>query len=271
VAAGWSDEEVARRWLIIAKIKRNGSLDVALPTDDQIKAELAKDEGRVSKLRQRLSHVSWFMGALCEHISRRINVEEGITGTCWEGRYDLKLLADEPSILVCGIYVDLNVVRAGLAATPEESRHTSVFDRIRAHQQSKGSDPRAAVPADGWLCKLTLDESRPVDAPEHYCSASSRRASDKGILSVSLPQYLELLDCTGRRFVEGKRGKISDGLLPILRRLRIDADKWFDAVENFEKWFGRVVGAMPEVTRVAERAGRQWFRGQSRCAEVFAG
>ena len=98
MAAKWSDEEVVRRWLIITKIKRNGTLDVDPPTDEEIQAELAKDKDRAQRLRLRLSHVSWFMGTLCEHVSRRINLEEGVTGTCWVGRYDGKLLANEASI-----------------------------------------------------------------------------------------------------------------------------------------------------------------------------
>jgi hypothetical protein len=37
--------------------------------------------------------------------------------------------------LVCGIYVDLNRIRAGEALTPESSNRTSAYDRIGARQQ----------------------------------------------------------------------------------------------------------------------------------------
>ena len=35
-------------------------------------------------------------------------------------------------ILLCGIYVDLNPIRAGEADSPETARYTSVYQRIQA-------------------------------------------------------------------------------------------------------------------------------------------
>ena len=77
------------------------------------------------------------------------------------------------------MYVDLNPVRAGAADTPEESTHTSVFDRIRSmvwttKPSTPGDQPEPAAPAacestcepppahprcpDAWLCELTIQE-----------------------------------------------------------------------------------------------------------------
>lgn len=133
IAGTWSDEDVVRRWLTIARIKRMGLCDVPAPSKKRIQQELARP-GRVAELRNRLAHPSWWMGTLCESISRRINREEERKGTCWEGRYGCRRLADEVGALLCGIYVDLNLIRAGLARTPEESRYTSAYDRIQARQ-----------------------------------------------------------------------------------------------------------------------------------------
>ena len=55
----------------------------------------------------RLSHISWFMKALCEHIGRRANREDRYTGHFFEGRFDGRDLTSKAAILVCGIYVDL--------------------------------------------------------------------------------------------------------------------------------------------------------------------
>ena len=34
------------------------------------------------------------------------------------------------TLLVCGIYIDLNQIRVGETLTPESSTHTSAYDRI---------------------------------------------------------------------------------------------------------------------------------------------
>ena len=104
----WTDEEVIRRWLTISRLIRSRDGETIRPvTDEEIAVEAAKPD-RIAKLRSRLSSVSQFMKALCEHIARRANREEGVTGDFFEGRFRSRKLEHEGSILVCGIYVDLN-------------------------------------------------------------------------------------------------------------------------------------------------------------------
>lgn len=55
--------------------------------------------------------------------------------------------------------------------------------------------------------------------PGPMASELKSRASDKGFLSIKLPDYLELVDWTGRQIRGGKRGRISDKCKPILERL----------------------------------------------------
>ena len=52
---------------------------------------------------------------------------------------------------------------------------------------------------------------------------------------MSLPQYLELLDWTGRQLRPGKRGAIAKNAPPILDRLNLSAELWLHAVEQFSK------------------------------------
>jgi hypothetical protein len=267
VVRTWSDEEVVRRWLIVTRLKRNGADKLVEPTAAKIAKELNKP-GRVAKLRGRLADVSWFMGALCENISRRCNREDRCSGAFWEHRYKCRDLADEASILVCGIYVDLNQIRAGEAATPEDSRHTSIYNRIQGALQRRSQATTAveSVPPDGWLCELTLQEEQ-AQADESPCPAW--RASNKGLLSISLEKYLELLEWTGRQIRSGRRRSIPSSLAPILDRLGINRANWLEMTESFDDWFGLVVGSLAAIKSAAERAGRRWFRGQSRCAEAF--
>ncbi len=64
-----------------------------------------------------------------EVIARMANAEE-CTGRFWEGRFKATVLSDESAIAACMVSVDLNPVRAGLAATPEQSDFTSAQERI---------------------------------------------------------------------------------------------------------------------------------------------
>jgi hypothetical protein len=273
IVATWSDEEVARRYLSINLQVRNlNGESPRQPTDLEIACQLA-DPKRVRFVRDNLSSVSKFMGSLCEHIARRANREDNVTGRFWQGRFECRSLEDESAVLVCGIYVDLNQIRAGETTTPEESRHTSAYDRIHARLQpadaAEEATPGAApMPADGWMCKLSLEQGLEADVRQGQSSTTPWRASDRGILPMSLDEYLELLDWSGRTVREGK-GSIPSHLAPILLRLGINATHWTDAVTRFSEWFGRVVGKAGRVLERARQAGRLYYRGRARCAAVF--
>jgi hypothetical protein len=58
------------------------------------------------------------------------NTGDECTGRFWAGRFKATVLPAEAAIAACMVYVDLNPVRAGLAATPEKSDFTSDQDRI---------------------------------------------------------------------------------------------------------------------------------------------
>ena len=286
IAATWSDEEVVKRWLQIAQLKRGRRDEPSEPTEARIQKELAR-KGRVQQLRARLSDVSWFMGALCENIARRSNIEDGCTGRFWETRFSCRDLASESAILICGIYVDLNPIRAGEARVPEQARYTSAFDRIEGRKlrqaaavlgqaqqssdrlDSSGTADTEPMPPDGWLCELTLASGPDVDVQAGLRSSTPWRASDKGIVSLSLDEYLQLLDWTGRKLAAGKRGSIPAELAPILDRLEIHPSAWLDAIEGFEKKFGRIVASVSGMAKKAAETGRRWFRGISAAAETF--
>ncbi len=129
----WSDEEVAIRWKRLYPPRDPATGSPIEPAECDL-AMIVSDRARVSELRERLSSLSWFMRCLSEPIARRANREDGCTGRFWEGRFKSQVLLDEAAILACSIYVDLNPIRAGVARTPEESEHTSAFDRIQSLQ-----------------------------------------------------------------------------------------------------------------------------------------
>ncbi len=197
----WTDEEVVQRWLLVSLLakSRDGTIRQEKVTPLRIQTELQKP-GRVEELRKRLSDPSYFMAILCEYIARRSSREDGCKGRFWESRFGMQELTSEAAMLVCGIYVDLNQIRAGEAEAPETFTHTSVYDRIVSRQhkrdakkgrkarewdrQTAGEESESCA---GWMCELTLEplfrlgRNRPSDVK----SASGRRASDKGLLLIT--------------------------------------------------------------------------------------
>ena len=91
-------------------------------------------------------------------------------------------------------------------------------------------------------------------------SASARRASDKGFLSISLCAYIELLDWTGREIRSDKRGAIPSHLAPILTRLGLDSSRWCDLVSEFGRYFKRAVGTAAHLQEEATRRGQRWLQ-----------
>jgi len=237
VVKAWSDEEVARRWWNLFPSRRNKDGSPAEPADTDLKA-LTADPKVLAELRARLSSVSWFMRCTSEVIARMANAKEKCTGRFWEGRFKATVLPDESAIAACMVYVDLNPVRAGLAATPEQSDFTSAQERIA---DLKSADDVSTVDAKdvriehgekaGWLAPIELEPKRKKVREK----SSSRRASNRGCVFMSLPEYLQLLDWTGRQLKPGKRGSVAKTAPPILERLDLSPELWLQVVEQFGK------------------------------------
>ena len=186
---------------------------------------------RLAVLRQRLGNLSWFMRYLNEPIARHANREDDCTGRFWEGRFACQALLDDPAVLGCMVYVDLNPVRAGVVATPEAGLHTSVRSRaqsLQSHHQ-------------------TL---RPL--------ASSIRSQ---LLTVTTRQYLELVDWTGRTLHPAKKDSVPTDAPPILERLAMRPRQWLVQVPATESHFWRAIGRTEALLARANSAGLKWLQG----------
>jgi REP element-mobilizing transposase RayT len=127
----WSFDEVIQRWLclhkgsfLIQKYQKGDAIGVA---------EMNVMTRSVDDWRVRLASVSEFMQQLNQVIARQANIEENCTGRFWEVRFKSQPLLTEEALLTAMAYVDLNPVRATMAATPEQSKHTSIRERITPH------------------------------------------------------------------------------------------------------------------------------------------
>ena len=259
----WSDTEVARRWWNLFPKRKDNSGQAAEPHEHEL-AMLMADAKALAEKRQRLSSISWLMRCLAEQIARQANKEDGCTGRFWEGRYKCQRLLDDAAVLACSIYVDLNPIRAGIAATPEDSQFTSAYDRIHAHRPSSSS--LASKTDDAWLSPVRADPcSDDLKEGQSPC-----RASNRGFLNMELDDYLELLDWTGRQTRDDRRATIPSKLQPILNRLHVSQGMWVDTVLNFGRWFHRAAGRQASLSLEAARHGRQWFAGIRHSRKAFA-
>ena len=95
-------------------------------------------------------------------------------------------------------------------------------------------------------------------------SHSGWRCSDKGFLPVTLTEYLELLDWSGRQIVAGKRGAIPEHLEPILLRVGICPENWLTLALEFGRLFHRVAGSCSSLSGQCNlRTGHPFRRGQA--------
>jgi hypothetical protein len=163
------------------------------------------------------------------------------------------------------MYADLNPVRAALAETPEMSLYTGAKDRIddlaaRVDQYSSHLwECEGIGRQSGWLSPIEIDQHQDLPGPD--ADTTGRRASNNGFLSISLTDYLELLDWTGRSLSTDKRGAIPEHLAPILTRLNLDTDRFCKVVSRFGKLFMRAAGTAEHLADEARRRGVRWLQG----------
>lgn len=83
------------------------------------------------------------MKRLGQHYVQYVNRAHGRTGTLWEGRFRSCAAASERYVLACYRYIELNPIRAGIAAHPRDYRWSS----YRANAQREGDGLLAPHPA----------------------------------------------------------------------------------------------------------------------------
>lgn len=225
-AADWSDEQVIQHWLalhrgplIIQRFNRGLTLTPA---------EHRTVDDIVRVWRHRLQDLSWFMKCLNEPIAKQANREDNCTGHFWESRFVSQALLTEEALLSCMAYVDLNPVRANIAATPEQSDHTSLKERVEPTFNLAEAIKGQPLPNPFEL---------PVKPLLHFDDAISN--TDQRGIAFSLSDYLQLVDWTGRAIRDDKAGHIGNHLPPILTRLGISPADWLQASTAFEAVFRR--------------------------------
>ena len=240
-------EEVVARWTAMFSVP---PVIARWQKGDALEAESRLALAMIQRWRERLYDVSWFMKCLNEHLARRANAEDNCSGRFWESRFKSQALLDEASLLTAMAYVDLNPVRAGIAATPEDSTFTSIYQRIQEIPATASSSARAEPAPQIPLMSL---QSGPTHLP---------------VLPYRFQDYLSLVDWTGRAIRDDKRGAIDGRLPPIIQRLNIDSDAWQLAMQPRGNVFGRAMGRLDHLRLHAKTLGQSWIKGV-RAAETL--
>lgn len=203
----------------------------------------------VDTWRKRLYEISWLMKFLNEGVARRANQEDDCTGHFWESRYKSQALLDEKAVLSAMAYVDLNPIRAGMAATPWESEYTSIKQRIDCCNGA----PRVAVQGKKEPKHQPLHPDRQPDSLMRFVG-DYREPMPSG-LAYKLVDYLELVDWTGRAIRDGKRGYIREELPPLLNRLDISGPQWLELSTHYRSRFKGIVGSVETLQRALSSFG----------------
>lgn len=210
-----TDEEIVERW------RRIFSVPDSFTQDD------------VERWRERLSSLSWYMRCINEPLARWANREDDCSGRFWEGRFRSQALLDESALVKCMAYVELNPVRAGVADTPESSKHTSFHARAKRR--------------DKHLAPFQDQVNQPADGVS--------------VIPLRSREYLALVDWSGRQLRPGKRGRIAADVPPILDRLGADPTGWTWEMRNYGRWYYRAVGSLAALDRYCRHLGQRWLKG----------
>lgn len=236
VAESWTDDEVAERWIRLFPSIKPGR-------DAQRRETLLSDALALTERRLRLCDLSWFMRCLDEHIARRANAEDGVTGRFWEGRFKCQLLVSEQALAAAMVYVVLNPIRAGIAEGVLDSAHTSVQQRAEDLKVKPGATHESLQPIAGV---------------------------GTSVLAISSAQYIELVDWSGRQLHPGKRGKINTTQPIALQTLGIQILCWEGQVKGVGCGYWRVIGSAQELIDKAKTLGQQWFKGLGYARTLYA-
>jgi REP element-mobilizing transposase RayT len=245
-----SPQEIVERW---SRLFRIPAIVDRWKNGEACEAEATGAIDMIERWRRRLIDVSWFMRCLNEYLARRANAEDQCTGRFWQGRFQSQALLDEAGLLTAMTYVDLNPIRAGIAATPEESEFTSIYERIQAYKAASTTTTAASEHVQTRRLFPFRDQAAPP----------------RPAIPLTLRDYLQLVDWTGRSVRSGSIGEIDSDAPSILDRLMIDSLVWQDAMRVRGNVFGRALGRLDRMRLHAQALAQSRIKGMTRAQELF--
>ena len=256
-AKSWSDLEVVMHWKQL--YLGNSLVDRWLTKDSLCDAEMEVVQTIIALWRNRLTDISWFMRCLNEYIACKANKEDHCKGRFWEGRFKSQALMDEPALLACMIYVDLNPIRAGMNNDLEHSEFTSIFERIQFYKQAlnQTDDIEQVISQAPQPSKLLPFSSSVADN------------NDKPTIPFPLYDYFQLCDWTGRAIRKDKKGAIAEDKPKLLSQLGLTESDWLKTLNRFTHHYGGIIGHWHTLGEYKEKFNQHWVKGEAAAKTLY--
>jgi hypothetical protein len=177
---------------VVAEILK--MLDTALAaTDGSETSRIRVTEEIAGPYLIRMHDLSEFMNGVLKRFTRWFNRQHTRTGTLWEERFKSVIVESGIPARTVAAYIDLNPVRAGLAADPADYRWSSYGEAVGA-----GARSAAGNAARGGLVRALLCTDGVKDEPGRWSEVSGRyrlllrQAMERKGRSVAVRQGNEL-------------------------------------------------------------------------------
>jgi putative transposase len=154
------------------------------------------------------SGVPRWIQALGRRYGRHFNDAHGRRGTLWEGRYRSTLIEPGPYLLPAMVFLDIEPVREGLVAHPQDMRWSSY-----AHYAGLRTDRVLTPPAAYWalgntpFAREAAYAERVLEGLDARTWSALEQAARDGWALGSEPFVASLQQQAGRRVVKGRAGR----------------------------------------------------------------
>jgi putative transposase len=142
------------------------------------------------------------LGESHRRYTRLVNFRESWRGYLWQGRFG-SVVMDEPHLLAAARYVEMNPVRAHLAARPEDWPWSSAAAHVGAKPDALAQSAWLTERTAGWVCSwgeyLMQNDGRDVAPAMRRHESTGRPLGDKSFVE-------RVSTLLGRDLLPKKRG-----------------------------------------------------------------
>ena len=242
-ALSWSINTVLKQW---HKMHKGTFLTQKYMKGEVLsERELETVKSTAEVYRKRLFDISWFMRNLNEFIARKANEEDDCTGRFWEGRFRSQALLTEKALLSCMAYVDLNPIRAGAAASLEESLNTSIHKRLTLRMSNNKSE-KGLIP---FKCQ--------------------RISQNRRCLNFSLKSYYELLNSSIKSLRDHDESALPGENHSELELVGLNQTQWTQVIRHFESAFSFAAGDTASMQKFKIHTNRKRMAKQTSATLCF--